>query len=236
VKPSEPEHVETRSAQLLGPELRITAPDGSVRRVSLEAARYTVGRSSETNLCFHDDAALSRKHFEVEREGQQWYVRDLGSRNGTQVNGSRVASRLALRSGDTVHAGSLKLQFSTASQDQSVVFVETTETVGSSAVVARRDSLVHSSDASGLGSGSPEQMSVLIRAGRELTGHRPLSELFSIILDLATEGASAQRGVVMVIEEGERLAVAASKGHDPSSGSFAEASGGGNGAAVPARR
>jgi sigma-B regulation protein RsbU (phosphoserine phosphatase) len=58
--------------------------------------------------------------------------------------------------------------------------------------------------------GSP-QMRALIRAGRELAGHRPLDELFNVIMDLSVEAVMAGRGVLMVLE-GEELQVKAARG------------------------
>jgi sigma-B regulation protein RsbU (phosphoserine phosphatase) len=55
------------------------------------------------------------------------------------------------------------------------------------------------------------QVSALIRAGRELAGHRPLNELFRFILDLSIEAVGAQRGVLMTLES-ERLIMRAARG------------------------
>ena len=51
--------------------------------------------------------------------------------------------------------------------------------------------------------GSP-QIRALIRAGRELAGHRPLAELFAVIMDLSVEAVGAGRGVLMTLD-GENL-------------------------------
>ena len=47
--------------------------------------------------------------------------------------------------------------------------------------------------------GSP-QMRALIRAGRELASHRPLEEVFQVIMDLSMEAVAAGRGVLMTVE------------------------------------
>ena len=57
----------------------------------------------------------------------------------------------------------------------------------------------------------PTQMRALIRAGRELAGHRPLEELFPLILDLSVEAVCAGRGVLMTLE-GDELQVRAHRG------------------------
>jgi len=58
--------------------------------------------------------------------------------------------------------------------------------------------------------GNP-QMQALIRAGRELAGHRPLKELFEVIMDLSMEAVMAGRGVLMTLE-GDQLVVRAARG------------------------
>ena len=58
--------------------------------------------------------------------------------------------------------------------------------------------------------GSP-QMRALIRAGRELAGHRPLAELFPLIMDLSVEAVMAGRGVLMTLD-GDELNVRAARG------------------------
>jgi pSer/pThr/pTyr-binding forkhead associated (FHA) protein len=67
-------------------------------------AGYVVGRSSEVDLVLADDA-VSRKHARFYFERGRVWLRDLGSRNGTDVNGQRVR-RHCLRSGDRIVLGS----------------------------------------------------------------------------------------------------------------------------------
>jgi DNA-binding NtrC family response regulator len=53
-----------------------------------------------------DDAQLSRRHAEVKLHRDRWVVRDLGSRNGTWVNGERISDTRALEPGDVIRVGS----------------------------------------------------------------------------------------------------------------------------------
>jgi pSer/pThr/pTyr-binding forkhead associated (FHA) protein len=69
----------------------------------------TVGRHPDSHL-FLDDVTVSRRHAEVVRRADDLAVRDLGSLNGTYVNGDRVEERV-LRSGDEVQIGRFKLLF-----------------------------------------------------------------------------------------------------------------------------
>jgi pSer/pThr/pTyr-binding forkhead associated (FHA) protein len=60
-----------------------------------------------------NDALVSREHFGIEKDGSgKWVVIDLGSRNGTILNGRRLSNEIApLKSGDKVCAGSQTFVF-----------------------------------------------------------------------------------------------------------------------------
>ena len=77
---------------------------------ALDAERMTVG-TLESNDVVVDAEGVSRVHAVFERFGEAWCVRDLGSRNGTFVNGGRIIGERALRSGDEIVLGRLRLLF-----------------------------------------------------------------------------------------------------------------------------
>jgi hypothetical protein len=77
---------------------------------ALDSERVTVG-SLESNDIVVDADGVSRTHAVFERFGDTWCVRDLGSRNGTFVNGARVIGEHALHSGDEVVLGRLRLLY-----------------------------------------------------------------------------------------------------------------------------
>jgi pSer/pThr/pTyr-binding forkhead associated (FHA) protein len=83
----------------------------SVENVPLQGDHITLGRSSTTELCFPEDAGLSRQHMAFEREGDEWNVRDLGSKNGTLLNNNRLNGAVRLRSGDRIAAGHLVMLY-----------------------------------------------------------------------------------------------------------------------------
>src|SRR5262249_10707367 len=77
---------------------------------ALDSERMTVG-TLESNDVVVDADGVSRVHAVFERFGDSWCVRDLGSRNGTFVNGGRIVGERALHSGDEVLLGRLRLMF-----------------------------------------------------------------------------------------------------------------------------
>src|ERR1700690_509232 len=93
-------------------ELLIQCPDGQMKTVPLAGARLSIGRSSAAELCFPEDAGLSRQHFAFEASGDEWTVQDLGSKNGTFVNNIPLKARLILKPGDRITAGHLVIVFS----------------------------------------------------------------------------------------------------------------------------
>jgi serine phosphatase RsbU (regulator of sigma subunit) len=199
------------------PELLIRTPDGSTRTIKLTSERQSLGRSGSNELCYADDAGLSRQHLAFEPQGGGgWLIRDLGSKNGTYLNGARIAEAHLLRSGDRVNAGHIVVEYhegSTSLPMHTVVFVDdrSGESPGSTVVTNLKQVLAATPETA-----QPEaapRMHALIRAGRELAGHRPLDELFEVILDLAMEAVNADRGVLMTLENSD-LVMRAARGDD----------------------
>jgi uncharacterized RDD family membrane protein YckC len=69
----------------------------------------TIGRDPSNDLVL-PDAMVSRRHAVVEQRGEQFFLRDCSSANGSVVNGDRVSER-GLRDGDLVAIGSMRLLF-----------------------------------------------------------------------------------------------------------------------------
>ncbi len=82
---------------------------GVARRIELGADAVTIGRLANNTLVL-DQEGVSRQHAVVERVEGVWHVRDLGSRNGTRVNGARVECR-RLEHGDVIQVGRNEIRF-----------------------------------------------------------------------------------------------------------------------------
>jgi pSer/pThr/pTyr-binding forkhead associated (FHA) protein len=80
-------------------------------RFSLEADRTTIGKASENDVPLEHDATASRLHAVLERYPAGWCVTDLGSSNGTWVNGERIWAAHQLRNGDEIRVGQTRLIF-----------------------------------------------------------------------------------------------------------------------------
>ncbi len=102
--------VEMGEVTAKGPALVIRAGGGRVgESFAIAGERMSVGRRPECEV-FLDDVTVSRDHALMIKRGEQWYLDDCGSLNGTYVNRSRIESH-RLEEGDEVQIGKYKLTF-----------------------------------------------------------------------------------------------------------------------------
>ena len=95
---------------ITGPALVVRSGDGMAGQAFQPAdGRTLVGRSPECDI-FLDDVTVSRRHAEIERDGDTFTIRDLGSLNGTYVNRRRIES-VVLENDDEVQVGKYRLTF-----------------------------------------------------------------------------------------------------------------------------
>jgi len=85
------------------------ASGGGVRRVVL-GERVTLGKAPENGIAI-DDPTVSHMHATLEPFDAGWIINDLGSSNGTWLNGERIWSQRRLRDGDEIRVGTSRLVF-----------------------------------------------------------------------------------------------------------------------------
>lgn len=76
-------------------------------KISIKKPEFTIGRSQSCSLCA-GSSAVSRQHCMISRDESKVTVRDMGSRNGTLVNGAKIEGTVELASGDEITVGPLK--------------------------------------------------------------------------------------------------------------------------------
>jgi Protein of unknown function (DUF3662)/Inner membrane component of T3SS, cytoplasmic domain len=98
---------EVRESEDGGFLAELLLPDG--RRVTVGSDAVVVGRLPECEVVL-SDSNVSRRHAELRRKGDGVFVTDLGSTNGTRVNGVPIREQI-LASGDEISVGSTRLIF-----------------------------------------------------------------------------------------------------------------------------
>lgn len=93
--------------------LEVSALSGP-RLYPLEGERVTVGKHEGNDIALPGDLTVSRVHAVLERFPSGWSVRDLGSRNGTWVNGDRLLQSHLLDHGDELVVGRTRMAFRSA--------------------------------------------------------------------------------------------------------------------------
>ena len=83
--------------------LHIVPSDGDAFEYSIEDDSVVIGRSSRCDLAVAD-RSLSRQHLRIYRSEDDWMVEDMGSRNGTRVNGMLISGPTAIKPGDIINA------------------------------------------------------------------------------------------------------------------------------------
>jgi pSer/pThr/pTyr-binding forkhead associated (FHA) protein len=95
--------------------LTITDSDGAESTHELEGGRTSIGRSGDSNLTI-DDASLSGSHAEIVAKDGGFELTDLGSTNGTYIDGTRIES-ITLKDRDHLLFGGIVATFHSTSPD-----------------------------------------------------------------------------------------------------------------------
>jgi pSer/pThr/pTyr-binding forkhead associated (FHA) protein len=99
-QPGESELV-VEDSEVLAPETRFPIRNGAT----------SIGRSSASDIILKSDDYASGRHARLTRHGGLLYVEDMGSTNGTFVNGRKTVGATPLRPGDTVRIGSTTFRY-----------------------------------------------------------------------------------------------------------------------------
>jgi sigma-B regulation protein RsbU (phosphoserine phosphatase) len=210
------------------PELIVKYPDRAPDRFPLGRLRITLGRSARNDLCIPDPFA-SRVHAEVRREGEEYFLQDLGSANGTLYNGGTVEGTVPLTAGGRIQIGETEIVFDDGTYNSSMGATMITD--NSSTSLPEATIALASSDrtTSGLleaieGARSKPDVMEVARVGREgdllaliskvgitLLSSSTLEQTLEQIVSLVFEAVPADRCLLMmrdVHNEEMRVAVA----------------------------
>ena len=166
---------------------------GEVFGINEEA--LVIGRETSANLCIAD-ASVSRRHSKIEKKDDGFVITDLESLNGTFVNDVPVRSRV-LEHGDRVRIGDSQFLFLTHDDDamskSSDVKLDEEHIVSGSTVQIRFDHAVYLMG---------RDLSALMKVSTVISSIRTLDDLLERLIELLFEVVPAQRGAILLTDEG----------------------------------
>ncbi|MFA6956199.1 MAG: SpoIIE family protein phosphatase [Thermoanaerobaculia bacterium] len=162
------------------PVLKVTLrqPNSEASRLVLEGEKITMGRSADCSLPIRD-RFLSRHHAEFLWQHGAWHIHDLGSANGTFLNGSRLEQIERLREGDIVMLGDSELQLGGAAESTPRFSVDDSNSGLSIAIPIKQIGDMTDTHRDP----NAEGLRILNRLAMELIEDRPMSELFDFIVE-----------------------------------------------------
>jgi len=214
------------------PELIVKYPDRAPDRFPLGRLRITLGRSARNDLCIPDPFA-SRVHAEVRREGEEYYLQDLGSANGTLYNGGTVEGTVPLTAGGRIQIGETEIVFDDGTYHSSMGATMITDNSSTSLPEATIALASGDRTTSGLleaieGARTKPEENVVARVAREgdllaliskvgitLLSSSTLEQTLEQIVSLVFEAVPADRCLLMMRDEhSEELRVAVARLRD----------------------
>lgn len=202
------------------PNLIIRPRDYEPSTVKIDKVRMTIGRSSRNDVCISDPFA-SRLHAELRREGDQTLLVDMGSANGTFLNGQRVSGPVRLPSGSRIRIGETEIEYLAgdsvisgptvfiAGPERAALPADTiTTTINSSATSTLLGSLTSGPISAPIPVQMPQVGKVSL-PGRDLLGivskvgiallpHTSLEETLSMTIDLVFDAIPVERGFLFL--------------------------------------
>jgi len=178
-------------------------------RFDLDAGVVGVGRDA-TNLLQLHDSEISRRHAEIRRQGNHFVLADLGSSNGSFVNGHRVVTH-ELTSGDQIQLGTTIMLF-TGPSDQEQDLAEKIDIVGTEqptdSHIVRRMTQEEGSEilTPATGSESPwlsrarSNLQIMYRTALAVSHTLDIDQLLARIMDLIFEWVECSRGCIMIVD------------------------------------
>lgn len=202
-------------------ELVFLSGSRSGERIPLQAGRTVIGRHPGCDVVI-DASAVSRQHAAIVIEGENALLEDLGSRNGTLHNGSRLTGRCPLSDGDEVSICDHALRFQAAADSAAALFAtgQKTDFVPAMGESEMHDShIVSQVDMRGLagdarsGLHSEAQLRAVVGLHRALGASLSIEEVLPRMLEgLFGIFPQAERGFVLLTDpKSKRLVLRASK-------------------------
>lgn len=181
----------------------IEGPDKGKRFELPEWEPQLIGRSSEALRI--TDQTCSRRHAELTPDKGQWYIRDLGSANGTYINGKRIsAQRVKLRLGDQIRAGSTVFVFGSKRYGPHNNPIKTLQPEFIDAIVEQRvpsneDSMIMA--VPDPAAAAAEHLRIIYELTRITTQTMDRPDLLELVMELIFDEFEPERGFILLKDE-----------------------------------
>ncbi len=195
---------------LSGSPYWLVAESGPLRGQSIELheGETAIGRDPNNGVAILD-SALSRRHFLIKRTGDKFFVRDLGSRNQTFLNGRPVQQEIRMSEGDILRAGSSEFRFlrhlpMTQSLTSFPLDVNDTHSI-----ILRPAESRYLAPVPVAPSGRElRDLSGLLRFARSIASVRDMESLESNVFEAVREMTSAEQGALILVDDSDGSIVA----------------------------
>ena len=172
---------------------------GEQRNLKLDRSPFTIGRKTDKDLVIADPR-ISRDHAEIQVQGDEFLLVDVGSRHGTYVNGAKV-ERQKLQPNDRVEFG--------ARGGPYLVFAPTSATTSTAREFLSQISGI--SVPSGSATSDLEKLTLFLDAARKLNTTGVLEEILVTLIEATLRLTGAERGYVFLREADGKLVLAAGR-------------------------
>lgn len=205
------------------PVLRIKNADQTTDTQDISRLRTTIGRSARSDICI-PDAFASRLHAELRKEGETYWLQDLGSANGTRYNGSLVTNPVPVVPGGEIQIGETTLLFEDEQIERTknaTLIADSTQSLDPSMTIsfARKKNPTAEILESQFSSRT-ELLGLISKVGVALLSSTGLEETLDQVASLVFEAVPSDRCVIMLrddengSEDGMRVAVARQRGKE----------------------
>lgn len=186
------------------PILRIKTADKTIDTQPVTRLRTTIGRSARSDVCI-PDAFASRLHAELRKEGEGYWLQDLGSANGTRYNGSLISNPIPVVSGGEIQIGETTLVFEDDVVEDSknaTLIADSTQSLDPSMTIsfARKKNPTAEILESQFSSRT-ELLGLISKVGVALLSSTRLDETLNQVATLVFEAVPADRCVIMLRDE-----------------------------------
>lgn len=203
------------------PLLRIKNADQTTDTQPITRLRTTIGRSARSDICI-PDAFASRLHAELRKEGEGYWLQDLGSANGTRYNGSLISNPIPVVSGGEIQIGETTLVFEDEAIEENknaTLIADSTQSLDPSMTISfSRKKNPTAEILESQFSSRTDLLGLISKVGVALLSSTGLDETLDQVATLVFEAVPADRCVIMLSgeegssEDGMKIAVARERG------------------------